>query len=230
MEKMLRKTSREIHKLRNSKTPRGQPDVISFKEKMAFFLKSSPTIPPLTVDCDTDMATSEPVDHLLHLSTATTTLSCSPVTSHSKSQPPGSCIARLQQQQQSGSEKSDTNESTNAQSDQAPSSCIQTLPSSQESITSVPSITTASSIPGAPSFTSDPSTASSTLATISPSNSVSPSSLCINASSSAPPLALSGSASPLVRQLTAKQSTTGAIPKVFRPGVLFSTEDQGVEV
>ncbi|KAK8377259.1 hypothetical protein O3P69_013723 [Scylla paramamosain] len=231
MEKMLRKTSREIHKLRNSKTPRGQPDVISFKEKMAFFLKSSPTIPPLTVDCDTDMATPESVDHLLHLPTATTTLSCSPVSSHSKSQPPGSCIARLQQQQQPGSEKSDTSESTCARNYQAPSSSTQTLPSSQGSIASVLSSTTASSTPGAPNSVSDPSSMSPTLATISPSNSASSaSSLCISASSSAPPLALSGSASPLVRQLTAKQSTTGAIPKVFRPDVLFSTEDQGVEV
>ncbi|XP_066941889.1 protein kibra isoform X3 [Macrobrachium rosenbergii] len=62
MEKMLRKTSREIHKLRNSKTPRGQPDVVSFKEKMAFFLKSSPTIPPLSVELDSEVTSpSEPL-------------------------------------------------------------------------------------------------------------------------------------------------------------------------
>lgn len=31
MLKLLKKTSREIYKLRKSKTPRGQPDMISFK-------------------------------------------------------------------------------------------------------------------------------------------------------------------------------------------------------
>jgi protein KIBRA len=31
MEKLLKKTSREIYKLRKSRTPRGKPDVISFK-------------------------------------------------------------------------------------------------------------------------------------------------------------------------------------------------------
>ena len=199
---------------------------------MAFFLKSSPTIPPLTVDCDTDMATPEPVDHLLNLPTATTTLSCSPVTSHTKSHIPASCIARLQQQQQhSGSEKSVTSEQVSTQSHQALSSNPQTLSSSQGSIISVPSTTTASSMPAAPSYVSDPSLTSPTLTAISLSNSASPaSSSCVSASSSAPPLALPDSASPLVRQLTAKQSTTGAIPKVFHPDVLFSTEDQGVEV
>ena len=31
MEKLLKKTSREIYKLRKSRTPRGKPDLISFK-------------------------------------------------------------------------------------------------------------------------------------------------------------------------------------------------------
>lgn len=31
MEKLLKRTSREIYKLRKSKTPRGKPDLISFK-------------------------------------------------------------------------------------------------------------------------------------------------------------------------------------------------------
>jgi len=31
MEKLLKKTSREIYKLRKSKTPRGKPDIMSFK-------------------------------------------------------------------------------------------------------------------------------------------------------------------------------------------------------
>ncbi|XP_050724203.1 protein kibra-like isoform X2 [Eriocheir sinensis] len=236
MEKMLRKTSREIHKLRNSKTPRGQPDVVSFKEKMAFFLKSSPTIPPLNVDVDGDAATPEPLDRLLHQPTATTALSCTPVTSHTKNQIPSSCIARLQQQHQQhhpGSEKS--GERTPTHCHQAPSSNpATTLPSLQGSIISGSSstaTTTASSTPGAPGSVLEESHLASTFTEISPSNpALSPSPSNIPPSPSASSPAVPDSASSLVRQLAAKQSTTGAIPKVFRPDVLFSTEDQGVEV
>lgn len=45
VEKMLRKVSREIYKLRKTKAGNGKPDVISFKEKMAFFTKTQTTVP-----------------------------------------------------------------------------------------------------------------------------------------------------------------------------------------
>lgn len=182
MEKMLRKTSREIHKLRNSKTPRGQPDVVSFKEKMAFFLKSSPTIPPLTMDSDSDMASpTEPLSPL-QPTAATTLPSCSSNTSENKNPTQSSqCITRLQY---SGSDqKSDEHTPTQSPPTSSPSS-----PTSTSDTKSPPPTSTATSS------------------------------------------SLPGSASLVVRQLTARQSTTGAIPKVFRPDVLFSTEDQGVEV
>nr|XP_053635156.1 protein kibra-like [Cherax quadricarinatus] len=172
MEKMLRKTSREIHKLRNSKTPRGQPDVVSFKEKMAFFLKSSPTIPPLSMDSDSEVASpTEPLSPL-HLLATTTLPSYSSATADQKNSSHSSCIARL--------------------------SLISTDEKSGEHT------------PMQSPHTSSPSSPTPTLA------------------ATLPPMA--GTASLLVRQLTARQATTGAIPKVFRPDVLFSTEDQGVEV
>ncbi|PSN40195.1 hypothetical protein C0J52_12889 [Blattella germanica] len=45
VEKMLKKTSKEIYKLRKSKAGKGKPDVISFKEKMAFFTRVNLTVP-----------------------------------------------------------------------------------------------------------------------------------------------------------------------------------------
>lgn len=152
------------------------------REKMAFFLKSSPTIPPLTMDSDSDLASpSEPLSPLQP--TAATTLPlCSSATSDNKNPTHSSqCITRLQ------------------------------YPSSdQKSDEHTPTQTPHTSSPSSPTSTSDtispPPTSTTTL-------------------SSSP-----GSASLVVRQLTARQSTTGAIPKVFRPDVLFSTEDQGVEV
>ncbi|KAK7604923.1 hypothetical protein V9T40_006109 [Parthenolecanium corni] len=50
IDKLLKKTSREIYKLRKSKAGSGKPDVISFKEKMAFFTRpniSVPILPPM---------------------------------------------------------------------------------------------------------------------------------------------------------------------------------------
>ncbi|KAK7072729.1 Wwc1p [Halocaridina rubra] len=162
MEKMLRKTSREIHKLRNSKTPRGQPDVVSFKEKMAFFLKSSPPIPPLSVELEGEVSSPPPSSPLMPINpTANFT---SPV--HSSSTSDKSRSPLVLSEQGSG--------------DHTPT---QTSP------------------PLSPVLTSNVS-----------------------------PSAMSGSSSSLVRQLAARQSNTGAIPKVFHPDVLFSTEDQGVEV
>ncbi|XP_047478545.1 protein kibra-like isoform X2 [Penaeus chinensis] len=171
MEKMLRKTSREIHKLRNSKTPRGQPDVVSFKEKMAFFLKSSPTIPPLTVDSDSEVSSpTEPLSPALP--TGGPTL------------PPYSSV---------------TSEHKNSSQVSTPVTHSQTLNSDEQS----------------PDHSSQKSPHTSSPSSPVPTPTNTP---------------LTGPASSLVRQLTARHSSTGAIPKVFRPDVLFSSEDQGVEV
>lgn len=47
MEKMLRKTAKEIYKLRKTKSIKGQLDVQSFKEKMAFFTSVKAEVPLL---------------------------------------------------------------------------------------------------------------------------------------------------------------------------------------
>ncbi|XP_021928968.1 protein kibra isoform X2 [Zootermopsis nevadensis] len=47
VEKMLKKTSKEIYKLRKSKAGKGKPDIISFKEKMAFFTRVNIMVPVL---------------------------------------------------------------------------------------------------------------------------------------------------------------------------------------
>nr|CAD7440633.1 unnamed protein product [Timema bartmani] len=47
VDKMLKKTSKEIYKLRKSKAGKGKPDIISFKEKMAFFTRVKITVPVL---------------------------------------------------------------------------------------------------------------------------------------------------------------------------------------
>ncbi|KAE8746785.1 hypothetical protein FOCC_FOCC006533 [Frankliniella occidentalis] len=47
VEKLLNKTSKEIYKLRKSKAGVGRPDVISFKQKMAFFTRVNLTVPVL---------------------------------------------------------------------------------------------------------------------------------------------------------------------------------------
>ncbi|KAG8272243.1 hypothetical protein J6590_044902 [Homalodisca vitripennis] len=50
VEKLLKKTSREIYKLRKSKAGKGKPDLISFKEKMAFFTKANVSVPVLPLE------------------------------------------------------------------------------------------------------------------------------------------------------------------------------------
>ncbi|CAG9854227.1 unnamed protein product [Phyllotreta striolata] len=45
VEKMLKKVSKDIYKLRKSKAGNGKPDVISFQEKMAFFTRSDTNVP-----------------------------------------------------------------------------------------------------------------------------------------------------------------------------------------
>lgn len=47
VEKMLKKTSKEIYKLRKTKAGKGKPDIISFKEKMAFFTRVNLNVPVL---------------------------------------------------------------------------------------------------------------------------------------------------------------------------------------
>jgi len=58
LEKLVRRTSREIYRLRKSKAGKGQLDVISFKEKMAFFtrLNSSVSLFAPTFDDEEDTA------------------------------------------------------------------------------------------------------------------------------------------------------------------------------
>ncbi|XP_074111346.1 WW and C2 domain containing protein kibra isoform X1 [Cotesia typhae] len=50
VEKMLKKTSKEIYKLRKTKVGKGKPDIISFKEKMAFFTRVNLSVPVLPPD------------------------------------------------------------------------------------------------------------------------------------------------------------------------------------
>nr|SVE74953.1 EOG090X00VK [Daphnia dolichocephala] len=54
LEKLVRRTSREIYRLRKSKAGKGQMDVISFKEKMAFFTKPSSSFSFLSQPFDDD--------------------------------------------------------------------------------------------------------------------------------------------------------------------------------
>ncbi|KAF5305933.1 hypothetical protein FQR65_LT07544 [Abscondita terminalis] len=60
VEKMLRKISREIYRLRKSKAGSGKPDVISFREKMAFFTKVNTNVPFLpTEECHSNVSITE---------------------------------------------------------------------------------------------------------------------------------------------------------------------------
>ncbi|KAJ8922722.1 hypothetical protein NQ315_007757 [Exocentrus adspersus] len=60
VEKMLRKVSKEIYKLRKSKAGNGKPDIISFKEKMAFFTKVNTNVPFLpSNECHSENSTRQ---------------------------------------------------------------------------------------------------------------------------------------------------------------------------
>ncbi|XP_974791.2 protein kibra isoform X1 [Tribolium castaneum] len=61
VEKMLRKVSKEIYKLRKTKAGNGKPDIISFKEKMAFFTRVNSNVPFLPPD-ECHSKDSEPSD------------------------------------------------------------------------------------------------------------------------------------------------------------------------
>ncbi|CAH1392775.1 unnamed protein product [Nezara viridula] len=50
VEKLLKKTFKEIYKLRKSKAGKGKPDLISFKEKMAFFTRANVNVPLLPTE------------------------------------------------------------------------------------------------------------------------------------------------------------------------------------
>ncbi|KAL3266677.1 hypothetical protein HHI36_010839 [Cryptolaemus montrouzieri] len=55
VEKMLRRVSKEIYKLRKTKAGNGRPDLISFKEKMAFFTTVNTNVPFLPAEeCHVD--------------------------------------------------------------------------------------------------------------------------------------------------------------------------------
>ncbi|XP_020283351.1 protein kibra isoform X2 [Pseudomyrmex gracilis] len=61
VEKMLKKTSKEIYKLRKTKAGKGKPDIISFKEKMSFFTRVNlnvPVLPPDDLGTDSTCATT----------------------------------------------------------------------------------------------------------------------------------------------------------------------------
>merc|ERR1719325_231166 len=54
MEKLLKKTAKEMYKLRRSKSLKGQLDVQSFKEKMAFFTSVKASVPIYQEESDDD--------------------------------------------------------------------------------------------------------------------------------------------------------------------------------
>ncbi|XP_031828685.1 WW and C2 domain containing protein kibra isoform X2 [Nomia melanderi] len=66
VEKMLKRTSKEIYKLRKTKAGKGKPDIISFKEKMAFFTRVSlnvPVLPPEDSSCENTLLPSLSLAH-----------------------------------------------------------------------------------------------------------------------------------------------------------------------
>ncbi|KOC61152.1 Protein kibra [Habropoda laboriosa] len=77
VEKMLKKTSKEIYKLRKTKAGKGKPDIISFKEKMAFFTRVNLNVPVLPPDdslCENTSSVSPlPIQHKRHASEPVTT-------------------------------------------------------------------------------------------------------------------------------------------------------------
>ena len=71
MEKLLRKTGKDIYKLRKTKTiSKGQPDVHAFKEKMAFFTTLKSDIPVIE-DNKEDVKTSSKSEEKLTQSSET---------------------------------------------------------------------------------------------------------------------------------------------------------------
>ncbi|CAK9813165.1 Protein kibra [Anthophora plagiata] len=77
VEKMLKKTSKEIYKLRKTKAGKGKPDIISFKEKMAFFTRVNLNVPVLPPDdslCENASSVSPlSIQHKRHASEPVTT-------------------------------------------------------------------------------------------------------------------------------------------------------------
>ncbi|KAK0082818.1 hypothetical protein PV325_009790 [Microctonus aethiopoides] len=68
VEKMLKKTSKEIYKLRKTKVGKGKPDIISFKEKMAFFTRVNLNVPMLPPDDFNFDSSSSLIHHRRHAS------------------------------------------------------------------------------------------------------------------------------------------------------------------
>jgi len=65
VEKMIRKTGRDIYKLRKTRVARGEMDVHSFKEKMAFFTTMRAKIPLLPPDLESqDTQFNHPLDDI----------------------------------------------------------------------------------------------------------------------------------------------------------------------
>nr|SVE92220.1 EOG090X00VK [Megafenestra aurita] len=63
LEKLVRRTSREIYRLRKSKAGKGQMDIISFKEKMAFFTRPNSSVSLLAQPFDDDEEAIMTVKH-----------------------------------------------------------------------------------------------------------------------------------------------------------------------
>ena len=63
MEKLLKKTAKEIYKLRKSKTLKGELDVQSFREKMAFFTSVKASVPIYQEQSDDDTGSESSTLH-----------------------------------------------------------------------------------------------------------------------------------------------------------------------
>ncbi|XP_012274634.1 protein kibra [Orussus abietinus] len=83
VEKMLKKTSKEIYKLRKTKAGKGKPDIISFKEKMAFFTRVNVNVPVLPPE-DFSELTSPPVPSAQHRRYASEPATGQSVTDHGR--------------------------------------------------------------------------------------------------------------------------------------------------
>lgn len=77
VEKMFRRTAKEIYKLRKTKAGNGKPDLISFQEKMAFFTRVNTQVPiPPTEDvCRSEYSTLTRSDEKSQFKSSTTSTS-----------------------------------------------------------------------------------------------------------------------------------------------------------
>ncbi|XP_017877265.1 protein kibra isoform X1 [Ceratina calcarata] len=129
VEKMLKKTSKEIYKLRKTKAGKGKPDIISFKEKMAFFTRVNlnvPVLPPDDSPCENPLTSSPSIQHRRHASEpvctgdSTTVMmrhgaqGASNLAARSNSVPSGNASASRTEGTRLADEQNSTNKSVNA--------------------------------------------------------------------------------------------------------------------